>query len=85
MDKIYTAAALTIAAASGKDVHDGLSGFRPGSRDSPQCVEKIKGLHLIAVASPLEEGLEKTIWHSRCWTYQVNSKNRREFGVTQSD
>ncbi|KAG8215695.1 hypothetical protein J3R82DRAFT_7573 [Butyriboletus roseoflavus] len=46
MDRVYGWAALTIIAASGKNVRDGLAGLRTRSRIPNQHVECVQGLHL---------------------------------------
>lgn len=68
MDRIYSAAALTIIAASGGDANAGLPGLDPGTRYLQPITGSVEGVGLVEVEPPLMLG--SSIWASRAWTYQ---------------
>ncbi|KAI9738716.1 MAG: hypothetical protein M1834_008221 [Cirrosporium novae-zelandiae] len=76
MDRIYTSAILTIAAAWGENTEAGMPGVRPKSRETGQYIEEINGLKLASVL-PRKEVIESSKWNSRAWTYQERTLSNR--------
>lgn len=77
MGEVYSAAALTIIAAAGKDASHGLPGLSP-IRRQPLKYEQIGKTYLYAL--PSLNGLKSaqdSVWASRAWTYQEGFLSRR--------
>lgn len=69
MEIIYSAASLTLCAASG-DSGTGIPGIFGRKRNSSQIIETYKeGVQLI-VAQPAEFYIHRSRWNSRAWTFQ---------------
>jgi len=83
MDVIYRNADITIIAAAGKDVNDGLPGIQP--RESGiQPIAKVAG-HLL-VSTMMEPGrlISASKWNTRGWTYQEGILSRRRIVFTEN-
>lgn len=76
-DWVYTRAALTIIAGSGKDANAGLPGVRKESRAFRQEIEEVKpGLRLM-VSHLAEDYISTSQWDSRAWTFGERMLSRR--------
>jgi hypothetical protein len=69
MDRIYSAAELTIVAAGGEDANAGLQGLYPGSRHLEIVTGTIETIS-IAEQDTVACDLARTTWGERAWTYQ---------------
>lgn len=83
MDRIYGQSALTIIAASGTSVRDGLPGLRTGSRIPNQHIECVQGLHL-SIPLPASDAVIDSTWDTRGWTFQEEILSRRRLYFTQN-
>lgn len=83
MDRVYGRAALTIVAAGGTSVRDGIPGVRAGSRMLDQHVECVQGLHLSIPLPPLREAVVGSTWNTRGWTFQEDLLSRRRLYLTK--
>ncbi|KAF2263113.1 HET-domain-containing protein, partial [Lojkania enalia] len=68
MGRIFSAAEVTIIAASGRDADSGLPGLYPGIRHLEPITGSIESIRLAEIEAPL--ALETTVWSTRGWTYQ---------------
>jgi hypothetical protein len=82
MDRIYSAAELTIVAAAGKDPSYGLSGVSTRLRPAQPTLRTESGLIFPILRSPQQLTLSST-WHSRAWTYQEGFLSRRRLYFTE--
>jgi hypothetical protein len=82
MDIIYRGASLTIIAASGQGLHDGLPGIN-GTPRRQQCSHTIgtSEQRMVALKDPLFD-IRKTVWQTRGWTYQEMALSRRRLVFT---
>lgn len=86
MDRVYGAAVLTIICASPNppdEIHDGLPGYRSGSRICTQTVEEIEGLTLTTTFMNLEVAVLYSRWNQRAWTFQEHRISRRKLFFTE--
>jgi hypothetical protein len=70
MNELYSAAYVTIVAASGVDVWAGLPGVQPGSRVVKQLGAKVGGMTLVTAQPGFDEAMEGIKWNTRAWTFQ---------------
>lgn len=76
MGLIYENSELTLIAAIGEDPSHGLPGVGLTFRKSPDFVQV--GLPSMAIVSLRDEGVEKSEWNTRGWTYQEALLSRRK-------
>ncbi|KAF5718556.1 hypothetical protein FMUND_5137 [Fusarium mundagurra] len=77
MDLVYERAWLTVAAACGHDANARLLGVQEGTRDgSSNAFEIVPGVYMGVVAD-LDGLLERSVYHSRAWTFQEQVLSRR--------
>lgn len=77
MDVVYSAAVLTIVAASGTDAYAGLPGMFPGTRTTHQPVESIQELRFAAMPPRLPDTMSRLCWNTRGWTFQEMALSKR--------
>lgn len=70
MDRIYSFAILTIAAASGASADSGLPGMSAGPRDFQRHIEKVQGIYLSNRPKWFSMAIGGSTWNSRAWTLQ---------------
>lgn len=76
-DWVYTRAALTVIAGSGKDANAGLPGVRKESRTFRQEIEEVRpGLRLM-VSHLAEDYISTSQWDSRAWTFGERMLSKR--------
>ncbi len=86
MDRVYGGAVLTIICASPNppvEVHNGLPGYRPGSRICTQTIEEIKDLTLTTTFVNLDLAVMYSRWNQRAWTFQEHRLSRRKLFFTE--
>jgi hypothetical protein len=77
MDTIFSNAALTIVAFSGKDVNYPLPGLRPDSRPPIRLVGHGDGILLTLDPKSPSAIIESALYETRGWTYQERVLSRR--------
>ena len=77
MDKIYSAAVLTLAAADGTNANSGLRGTSSNSRMLPQIVQEIRPDLILAVSIASPDDPSGSLWASRGWTCQEQVLSKR--------
>ncbi|KAL2070134.1 hypothetical protein VTL71DRAFT_14814 [Oculimacula yallundae] len=83
MDRVYLGAALTIISGDGKAANAGLTGFRPGSRQTKQSIETVGGVRFVVMSPPLSEVMKNQTWNTRAWTYQEYILSKRLLVFTE--
>lgn len=82
MHLIYSGAALTIYAVSGKDSKWGMLGVsRPRT---PQTREVIDGHVLFTTPPEMKEEIDSSVWKTRAWTFQENTLGLRRLYISDT-
>ncbi|CCT66432.1 related to tol protein [Fusarium fujikuroi] len=77
MDLVYERAWLTIVAACGHDADARLPGVQQGARDGSSNSFKIMPGVEMGIVTGLDGLLERSVYHSRAWTFQEQVLSRR--------
>ncbi|KAF5631511.1 hypothetical protein F25303_9670 [Fusarium sp. NRRL 25303] len=77
MDLVYERAWLTIVAACGHDADARLPGVQEGTRDGSSNSFKIMPGVEMGIVTGLDGLLERSVYHSRAWTFQEQVLSRR--------
>ncbi|KAI1875380.1 hypothetical protein JX265_004438 [Neoarthrinium moseri] len=83
MDQVYREALLTIVALSGSGADEGLPRVYIESRRSQQRVASVENMHLINGLPSFSDAEQKSIWHSRGWTFQEGILAYRRLYVSE--
>lgn len=82
MHLIYSGAALTIYAVSGRNSASGMKGV--SSPRIPQTQETIDSHALFTVPSDISQELDSSVWNTRAWTFQERVLGRRSLYITDT-
>jgi Heterokaryon incompatibility protein (HET) len=82
MDTIYAKAKLTIIAASGRSIHDGLTGFGDKRRNAKQSIIRISSSLSLTEIAMKNASYHSCKWRTRGWTFQERVCSRRTLVIT---
>ncbi|KAI1506268.1 HET-domain-containing protein [Biscogniauxia marginata] len=77
MDLVYSRAALTLAAASGRSARDGLAGVNGTPRDTARPRARVAADLVFASVLRLDAAYRDCVWRTRGWTFQEGLCARR--------